>query len=254
MLVLLDADMLCYRACASVEHEIDWGHDIWTLHVDLNEAKAKLEDMTEMILTRGLDAMHFDGDYKVIFCFSSKHNFRKDLLSTYKLNRATKRKPVGYHALVKYVEDTYIALTMDGLEADDCIGILATQPENKDHSLIISGDKDLKCIAGYHYDFLRDEFSHVNDDEAYRHFLLQALMGDATDGYTGCPKIGKVTAGKILDKDCSWKAVVGAYEKAGLSEAVALTQARVAKILTATDYDLEAKKVKLWTPNITTGA
>jgi DNA polymerase-1 len=46
-----------------------------------------------------------------------------------------------------------------------------------------------------------------------------------------------------------WERVVSAYEKAGLSEAEAITQARVARILRASDYDFVNKSVKLWSPN-----
>ena len=38
------------------------------------------------------------------------------------------------------------------------------------------------------------------------------------------------------------------YEKAGFGEEEALTQARVARICRAEDYDLETKKVILWEP------
>lgn len=246
--VLIDGDMFAYRSCAACERDTDWGNDIWTLHVDLNEAKEHFEDTLEEALTDALNAMQYSGDYKVTFCFSSSKNFRKKILATYKANRAGKRKPVGYAALVSWCKDNYDTVVKDWLEADDCIGILATIPKNKGNALIISGDKDMGCIPAYRYDFIRKTFTNVSDDEAQRAFYTQTLMGDATDGYSGCPKIGKVTAGRILDKECSWDAVKEAYEKAGLSEDVAIQQARVAKILLATDYDFKKQKVKLWKP------
>ena len=48
--LLIDGDMVCFRVCASVEHEIEWGNDIWTLHVDLNEAKERYETIKVKIL------------------------------------------------------------------------------------------------------------------------------------------------------------------------------------------------------------
>jgi hypothetical protein len=44
---------------------------------------------------------------------------------------------------------------------------------------------------------------------------------------------------------------VKAYDKAGLSEEEALTQARVARICRAEDYDRKSKKVNLWEPPVT---
>ena len=84
-------------------------------------------------------------------------------------------------------------------------------------------------------------------EEADRWHLAQTLIGDPTDNYKGCPKIGAVGAKKILDKDCSWAAVVAAYEKAGLSEEDALAQARVARILRFEDVDEDMNPI-LWTP------
>lgn len=244
--VLIDADMFAFRACSSCEREVDWGNNIWTLHVDFEEARNKFLDLVEEAIEKGLNKMKYSGGFNVICCFSSDSNFRKKVLPTYKANREGKRKPVAYYAMVKWIEKEFKTKKINGLEADDCLGILATRDTFP--AIIISGDKDMKCIPGYHYDFIRDEFSEITPEEAKYHFYMQTLMGDITDGYSGCPKVGKVTAQKILDKDCSWKAVVKAFEDHGLSEGIALQQARVAKILLASDWDNEAKKVILWKP------
>lgn len=244
--VLIDADMLAFRACASCEKEIDWGNDIWTLHVDFEEAKNKFLDIVDEAISRAFDHVRYSGGYDVTCCFSSSHNFRKKVLPTYKANREGRRKPVAYRALVGWVEKNFKTKEIDGLEADDCLGIIATRDNTP--CIIISGDKDMKCIPGYHYDFIRDEFCEISSEEATYYFYLQTLMGDATDGYSGCPKVGKVTAQKILDADCSWDAVVKAFEDHGLSEEVAIQQARVAKILLASDWDKEKKRVILWKP------
>lgn len=246
--LLIDGDMVCFRACSSVERDINWGNDIWTLHVDLNEAKERFESLMDMIIEDALNAHKYTGEFMVTFCFSDDdENFRCSILPTYKANRVGKRKPVGYKALVSWVKGENDSVTRATLEADDCMGILATKPMCRDNCIIISGDKDLLSVPGYHWNFLRKEYSHISDEDAMRHFYMQTLMGDATDGYSGCPKVGKVTAQRILDKDCSWNAVKEAYEKAGLSENVAITQARVAKILTLDDLDKEGKVI-LWKP------
>ena len=57
-----------------------------------------------------------------------------------------------------------------------------------------------------------------------------------------------VTAKKLLDKNCSWDTVVSTYQSKGLSEAVALENARLARILRDGEYDTDTGKVKLWTP------
>jgi DNA polymerase-1 len=45
-----------------------------------------------------------------------------------------------------------------------------------------------------------------------------------------------------------WSVVVSHFNAAGLSEQDALQQARVARILRASDYDFKNKKPILWTP------
>lgn len=248
--MLIDGDMFAFRACASCETEIDWGNDIWTLHVDLNEAKEKFSDMVEYALSSCMELMKYTGDFMPIFCFSDKENFRKAIMPTYKANRAGKRKPVGYKALVEWVTKEYTTKTMNTLEADDVMGIIATKPKSKDTYVIVSGDKDLKSVGGHYYDFIHDTYEFVSPEQADFNFLKQTLMGDRTDGYDGCPSIGKVTAEKILNEDCSWDAVVKTYEKKGLSEEVALENARVARILRYSDYDAKKKKVILWKPTV----
>lgn len=246
--LLIDADMFVFISCASCEREVNWGNDIWTLHVDFQEAKATLIDKLNYAIESSLQKMMYSGNYEVIFCFSDESNFRKKVLPTYKANRVGKRKPVCYKAMVDYIKENFKTCQKPTLEADDCIGILATMKVNKNNSIVISGDKDLKSIPAYHYDFIHDEFFNVSEAEADFNFLMQTLTGDTTDGYSGCPSIGKVNAERILKDNPTWQAVVDTYKKKKLSEDVALQQARVARILRASDYDFTKKEVRLWLP------
>ena len=112
--------------------------------------------------------------------------------------------------------------------------------------LILSGDKDLRTIPGIHH-FIHDESTEiVNETIANYNFMYQTLVGDMTDGFAGCPSIGGVKASRILankkDLPEMWEAVVKEYEKQGLDENYALTQARLARILRASDWDSKKKK------------
>jgi hypothetical protein len=51
-----------------------------------------------------------------------------------------------------------------------------------------------------------------------------------------------------FDKSHAWELIVEAYAKKDLTEADALQQARVARILRFDDYDFNKKKPILWTP------
>ena len=82
---------------------------------------------------------------------------------------------------------------------------------------------------------------------------MQTLTGDQVDNIKGCPTVGKVKAERILAPHKSsyknmWNAVVETFKKNGLSEKVALQEARMTRILRAEDYNFKTKKPILWSP------
>lgn len=237
--LLIDGDLYLYRACAAAEEEVDWGEDVWSLSTDLKVAKKIFQDTIDSVCEH-LETPHF------IVCLSDRDNFRKDVDANYKGGRKKVRKPVGYPAMVQWVKDTFRWYCEPMLEADDIMGIMGSAPGHS--TVIVSDDKDMKCIPASLYRPTTGELLVTNERTADYNFLTQALMGDVTDGYSGCPKIGLVTAKKILDKNPSWSAVVAAYQKQNLNETYALTQARLARILRYSDWDLEGRQIKLWEP------
>jgi DNA polymerase-1 len=155
------------------------------------------------------------------------------------------RKPVVFQALRDYMIDNWDCQLWHRLEADDVMGILAT---SKPNSIIVSADKDLRTIPTRVYNPSKPDLGviEVTRAEADRNHLIQTLTGDRTDGYPGCPGIGPARAEKIVDG--GWEAVVECYVKAGLNETVALSQARLARILRKGDYVKKTGLVKLWSP------
>lgn len=255
---LIDADILAYQAAAVSEKATDWGEGLWTLHAFEEEAALAFETSLNRVLEK-VEATNF------FLAFSDSANWRKDVLPTYKGNRAETRKPMLLKWVRQYAQK-YNCITIPTLEGDDVLGIWATTKSKLDpvrEFIICTTDKDLKTIPGKHYNFGRDEFFEVSEHQADYWHMMQTLTGDATDGYVGVPGCGPKTAEKILQKaldegtpwanpqqlrEIYWKHVVAAYDKAGFGEEEALVQARVARILRAEDYDDVQKKVILWTP------
>jgi DNA polymerase I len=238
--LLIDADIVAYRACASAEWETEWETDVWMIRCDHKEAMISFDDQIEYLV----DAAHASS-YSL--CFSSPDNFRKALYPAYKANRAS-RKPVGYKHFVQNIfsRNEGLIVTKPTLEADDCIGILATTPSQGREMIIWSIDKDLMQIPGLHLiDGAVVETSSPGTD---MWFYTQVLTGDSTDNYPGCPGIGPKKAADILNKELSWTSVVNAYLKAGLTEEDALLQARMARILQASDWNSKQQEPILWTP------
>lgn len=247
--LLIDGDVVAYKATAAVEQEIDWGDDLWTLHSDPKEAKRIIEDQ----LISWSDKLNADN---VVIAFSDRHNFRKDIYPLYKSNRSGKRKPVAYKNVKQWMMDTWISYQRPGLEGDDILGILSTSEKIiSGQKIIISVDKDFKTIPGYFYNPDKDvQPMYITPEAADYMHMYQTLTGDATDGYPGLPGCGPKGAEKILEEDPSWDAVKAAYVKKGLTEEDALIQARCARILRAEDYDFKKKEVKLWSPTGLTSA
>ena len=171
---------------------MDWGDDVWSLFTDLNDAKKSFQYQVEQIYeaTKSKEAT---------FCMTDhKGNFRKDVDPNYKSNRKGSRKPVGYVALCDWVRDTYKTITKPMLEADDCMGILATKPENIGKCIIVSDDKDMRTVPSRIYRPMSGEFIDVTEQDADRFFLTQCLMGDPTDGITGLKGVGAKTAAENI--------------------------------------------------------
>lgn len=235
--LLVDADLYLYRALAASEHEDHWGDDIWTLFADHKVArdifKRNIEGFQKRLKTD-----------KVFMCISGADNFRKRVAPTYKGGRKKSRKPCGYPAFVQWCKDTYEHGMEDTLEADDLMGILATTPGS--NTIIVSDDKDMLTIPARLYLPNRGDLIDQTVAAADHAFLTQTLTGDTTDGYSGCPKVGAVTAARILGSRPDWSLVESAFIKSGLTKDDALTQARLARILRYEDWDAKNKVVKLW--------
>lgn len=238
-MLIVDADLYLYRCTAATEEETDWGDDVWSLTSDLKIAK-------DLFTTQIAEFKARLDDDDVILCLSSPSNFRKVLDPSYKWQRKKTRKPLGYVAMLDWVQHHYRTFQRPGLEADDCMGILSTKPENAGKGTIVSDDKDMKTIPGRLYRPVSQELLEVSDEDADRAFFTQCLVGDPADGYPGLKGYGPRTAEKLLGSRPTWQKVEQAYIKAGLSRDDALLQARMARILRWCDWDSTNNKPILY--------
>jgi DNA polymerase-1 len=244
-LALVDGDIAAYRA-STAEGEIeDWENERF-IPTPLTLAQAR--SAGRGIVNEWVDLAGCDD---VIVALTGKEKWRKRILPSYQANRGTRARPANVDLVKAALADSFRSHLIEGLEADDILGILATTPKYADH-VVISSDKDLRTVPGIHFNPLKDSFPlTISEPEANYQWMYQTLIGDATDGYTGLPGIGPVKAVKILPPVGAslkqlWQAVYMAYRKADLSPAQALTQARVARILRREDYDKNTKEIILW--------
>jgi DNA polymerase-1 len=268
----MDGDIFAYEVAAGAEGPVNWGDGHWTVHAEEGPAETKLLDRVDRLAEKA-------GADRIIIALSDADNWRKVILPSYKSNRSGVRKPILLKHLKALLEDSYETFIRPSLEADDVLGILSTWPELKGKKVIVTKDKDLLTIPGFHLKSNDADAGvfEVSEEEADKWHLIQSLAGDVTDGYTGCPGVGVDTARKIVEEpfgweqyehtfksgkrkgvtelrwckreaDSRWDAITSHFYKAGLGKDEALLQARVARICRASDYDFKNKSVKLWNP------
>jgi DNA polymerase-1 len=228
--------------------------DTFTVTSDAGEAFAGVERAIDRLTTR------FETD-DVLLCLSEGRNFRYDVDPTYKANRKATRKPACYAEVVKRACEAWPHFSFPGLEADDVLGIFASRDAN---TILVSEDKDMKTIPCTL--FAQGKLQKIDRATADWWFFYQVLVGDTADGYPGLPAVGPKKAEAILAKakdyaeskiakdlgltaaGCWWYVIKAAYEERGFTEADAIKQARLARILRNEDWDAKKKEPILWTP------
>ncbi|MGZ2448511.1 DNA polymerase-1 [Rhizobium ruizarguesonis] len=270
--LIIDGDALVYQLAFSAEVKTNWADEgeepVITIHADEAETTFRLLKAVD-----ALQQLHWADT--VVFALSDPDaNFRLDFWPTYKGNRKDSRKPILHERMREVVQERFKTYLKPRLEADDTIGILATsQRVMPGEKIIISDDKDFNTIPAIRFKFRKNkdgELLHWDQSQlaAEAYHLQQTISGDMTDFYPGCPGQGPIKAEKHVAGLLSgwlhdvavdgikadfvpyvWPKVVAKYEAAGLTEEHALTQARCARILRASDFNFKTQEPILWTPN-----
>jgi 5'-3' exonuclease len=145
-----------------------------------------------------------DPPYKLFV--TGENNFRFSVYPEYKANRLKVPRPTHLKAVKDHLIVNWKAIESDGCEADDLLGI--EQMAEPGESMIVSIDKDLDMIPGWHFSpeisrkgiVVKPERRYlVSPTEALRWFYTQLLVGDPTDNIKGVRGIGKVGAKEFLD-------------------------------------------------------
>jgi DNA polymerase-1 len=249
-IVLIDADIDLYQISQQNQTEVHW--DESTISMSFNLANAKhVFDETIAGIVQKVEADSY------LLCISGDNNFRKKNFPEYKANRKDVRKPMGYQELKKHAMENHPYKMYDELEADDVMGIMATKSHDNDYEYVIhSDDKDLKTIPALIWDRFSKKVVRTSELEANRFLYTQILTGDVTDGYKGCPKIGKLKAQKALAvcsselemREAAFQLYLKEYKDDMTAREKMMIQAGQARILRSSDYDFKNKSVIIWHP------
>lgn len=130
-----------------------------------------------------------------LVCLSSYPRWRGVVYSPYKANRKDPEPPL-LQSCIQAIDEEFDTAKGDCLEADDVLGILSDSLINE--TVIVSIDKDLLQIPGWHWRPHRQQLVYQSEGNALYRFLTQWLIGDSTDNVPGIPGIGPKKAEKII--------------------------------------------------------
>lgn len=179
--LLIDGDMIVYRSGFACKPGDPVEHALSNCNNTLNKILSKFPGCEYTVYLQG------------------KGNFRDQVatIKPYKGNRDANFKPEHYGAIRTHLEEHWGAELVDGMEADDAMG-MAQYAKPDASTCIVSIDKDMDMIPGWHYKHTKDELYYVGLRDANTFYYRQLLIGDAIDNIPGIRGIGKVKARRYI--------------------------------------------------------
>jgi DNA polymerase-1 len=214
-LILVDGSSYLFRAF----------HALPPLITSRGQHTGAIKGVINMI--RSLVKSYPDSHIAVVFDAKGK-TFRNDIYADYKAHRPP--MPDELHSQIEPIHAIIQAmglpmLVIDGVEADDVIGTLATHATAKGiRTLISTGDKDLAQLVNEHVTLLNTMNNEALDHEGVtRKFGLPperiveylALTGDKADNIPGVPGVGPKTAVKWLQEYGSLAGLLAHQDEVG---------------------------------------
>ena len=166
MINLIDGDLIAYRSAASCEPT-----KAKPFLEPCEVALFRLHDMVQTII-KGTNSNEME------FYIGGENNFRKEIYPEYKANR-TKPPPSWLQDCREILVTQYNATVVNGMETDDALGIAQTKYDG--NSCIVSIDKDLLQVPGFHYNWVKDLYQLVSPLDGLKTFYKQLIAGDGTD-------------------------------------------------------------------------
>lgn len=251
---MFDFDLWCYDIAFSVENSEEG---------DLGEryCGVLVEHRINKIL-KTLNIKTFEG------YLTGKDNFRNEVatIAPYKGNRK-QDKPKYYQYIRDYLCRNHRVVIVHGMEADDMLAIRQTMLGDK--SVIVSRDKDLRQVKGWHYGYASgkqaefklkyyDELGEIELRKGKLHgggamFLYaQSIMGDTTDNIKGLKGCGDARAYSTLEGCSTEEELKEATEQLYLSrfedpeEAISAFKENMDLVFMVRDYCFKEHTFKKW--------
>lgn len=188
-MILIDGNMLAHRAF----HKMDFLKNSKGVHTGM-----------EFGFLRSIESLKRKfPEHKIIICFDTKNNRKRDACARYKANRS-KMKDTFYQRLrelQKFLSNFWDLAWQDGEEADDVMYTLA-QKRGKKVTYLYSNDNDLlQCVTDKIFVLKSHESTlYIWDEDKVEEkygvppgllVLFRSFVGDKSDNLDGVPRIQK---------------------------------------------------------------
>jgi len=178
---IIDADSICFIA--------HWNSDSKSFDKSLEDILQSTDQIiSNLLITIG--ASKYIGFVGFGRCVK-----RNVVYPEYKANRKD-REPLKYLTEIKnYMVDKWKFFALHGIEADDMVNSVRVKI---DGSIICAIDKDLLMLEGTHYNYKKNEWVTVSEEDAALYFWKSMIIGDSADNIKGLEGKGKFFADKLL--------------------------------------------------------
>lgn len=188
--VLWDFDTMLHHCIYSGYNEEGIKNRDYTMD-DLDFLQGKL---TEMYLEK-LNKVEEHYNILALYIFiKGEGNFRKNLYPDYKSKRLPPNPLLA--PLYEYAEVAFKAIKSDGFEADDMIATFSRKINH--NGIILAIDGDLHQLPSIFYNYQKDTWKKVSEEEARYNTAKKVLMGDNGDGVNFSMGIGEAYVKKNL--------------------------------------------------------
>jgi len=178
---IIDADSICFIA--------HWDSDSKSFDKPLDSILQSTDQIISNILIT-IGASKYIG-----FVGYGRCAERDAAYPDYKANRKD-RKPLEHLRAIKdYMVEKWQFIALHGIEADDMVNSARLKV---DGSIICAIDKDLLMLEGTHYNYKKNEWVTVSEEQAAEYFWKSMIIGDTADNIKGLEGKGKSFADKLL--------------------------------------------------------
>ncbi len=224
----IDCDLIKYRACFSVEkvrYHLYREDEFIQTFFSAKQADEHVKGLTE-VLDMDTDAYHRVPEKKIgtldqaikacdliierimgkvdakeyKLYLTGDDSYRPSIATIHKYKGDRPPKPKHLEEVTQHIINNHGAIVVDYVEADDTLTVGLFNCYRKGTLGVVANiDKDIKQAPGWHYDWDKDKFEYITEQEGLLHTYAQAIAGDHVDNYKGIPLIGMKKAYKILD-------------------------------------------------------